>query len=247
MPHMLKRLAGDRDIILPIGIAILSIIGIVSMALIYIIRKPQAELPSVATSTTFKFLFLGTLTSTQAPTTVAQSHKDTTPTTRIIETNQSTSQLPTPTPKTRSVNAATAAPTSASTTPAPVETNTPASNATTSSAIKIDDFDDVILYDGGWVNETVAAAYEETLSISIFIDDTATFTFTGTQFIIGYVADPDLGPMTITIDGKDQTLNQSTGSEWASPKLSLGDHSVTLTHASGEIIYLDYITILGSP
>jgi hypothetical protein len=244
MHHMVKRLAVDREIIIPIGIAILSIIGIVSMALIYFIRKPQAELPPEATSTPFKFLFLGTLTSTQAPTTVAQSHKDTSPTvpaTLTIEMSQSTDQALTPTPKTRSGNAAT----SASTTPS--ETITPTSTATTSSAIKIDDFDDSILYVGGWVNETVAAAYEETLSISIFIDDTATFTFTGAQFIIGYVADSDLGTMTITIDGKAQSLNQSTGSEWASPKLSLGDHSVTLTHASGEIIYLDYITILGSP
>lgn len=244
---MLKRLAGDREIILPIGIAILSIIGIVSMALIYFIRKPQAELPPEATSTPFKFLFLGTLTSTQAPTTVAQSHKEKTPTLPArptIEASQASEQTLTPTPKSRSGEGATSAQTSTS---APGETSTPATNATTSSAIKIDDFDDVILYDGGWVNETVAAAYEETLSISIFIDDTATFTFTGTQFIIGYVADPDLGTMTISIDGKNQTLNQSTGSEWASPKLSLGDHSITLTHTSGEIIYLDYITILGSP
>lgn len=244
---MLKRLAGEREIILPIGIAILSIIGIVSMVLIYFIRKPQAELPPEATSTPFKFLFLGTLTSTQAPTTVVQSHKEKTPTLPARPTNeasQSSEQTLTPTPKSRSGEGATSA---QSPTSAPGETSTPATNATTSSAIKIDDFDDVILYDGGWVNETVAAAYEETLSISIFIDDTATFTFTGTQFIIGYVADPDLGTMTITIDGKNQTLNQSTGSEWASPKLSLGDHSITLTHTSGEIIYLDYITILGSP
>ncbi len=251
MPHMVKRLIDNLDIIIPIGIAMLSIVGMLSVALIFFIGKPQAEISAEATATPFQFLFLGTLTSTKEPTSATQLQKDKTPTIPTlptIETRQSSDQTITPSPQPRSVSAGTLTSTSASPiTFTPGGVGTPTTNATTSSAIKIDDFDDFILYDGGWISETVDAAYEETLSISILIDDTATFTFTGTQFIIGYVADPQLGTMTIAIDGNTQTLNQSTGSEWSSPKLSPGEHSVTLTHASGEIIYLDYITILGSP
>lgn len=287
---MVKRLAGDREIIIPIGVAAFSIAGILCIALIFFIRKPQAEIPAEATLTPFKFQFLGAFTSTEEPTTAAQSHKDktsTVPATLAIEASHSASQAVTSTPQPQSVIVGTSTSTSASSTlsttstpggsgatktPASTAssptatpsktgaTTTPASStssptvtprrtgtATTSSTIKIDDFDDFILYDGGWIGETVDTAYEGTLSISIFIDDTATFTFTGTQFIIGYVPDPQLGTMTITIDGNNQTLNQSTGSEWSSPKLSPGEHSVTLTHATGEIIYLDYITLIGSP
>jgi len=250
MPHMAKRLIGDREIIIPIGIAIFSIVGMLSVALIFFIKKPQAEIPTEATLTPFKFLFLGTLTSTDKPTGAAQPHKDKTSTaftTPTTEANQSSDRAVTATPQLRSVVGTSSPIPASSITSTPGGTGTPTINATTSSAIKIDDFDDFILYDGGWISETVDAAYEETLSISIFIGDTATFTFTGTQFIIGYVADPQLGAMTIAIDGNNQTLNQSTGSEWSSPKLSSGEHSVTLTHATGEIIYLDYITILGSP
>lgn len=237
---MEERFRFDREFLIPLGIATLSILGLVFVILLLFLPKPDAVAPVEDTPTPFKYLFLGTVTATQTidP---ATSKRQGTPTN---EGDLALNQLITLTSNTQPSLDGTAFATSQST---PDTTITATTDPTIFSAGKYDDIDERIIYDGGWVSEIVDEAYEETLFISTLSGDIASFTFSGTQFIIGYLEDPGLGTMTISIDGSNQLIDQSTGFEWLSPELPAGKHSVTIIHETGEIIILDYITILGSP
>ncbi len=229
----------DRGIIAPIGIGILSAAGIVLISLIVYFDEPQASSLADPTTTPFKYLFLATETHT--PETEA---KLVTPT--VIATGESSNgesaAIASPalvvTPNDESLPKTNATPTA---------TNTPAIDLNSVFIEgKYDDIDERVVYEGSWINEIVESAYGETMFISTATGNTATFTFIGAQLQIGYLADPTFGMVLVSIDGIEYPLDQSNGSEWLSPKLQFGEHSVILTHESGELAVLDYIVILGS-
>ncbi len=84
---------------------------------------------------------------------------------------------------------------------------------------------------------------------------TATFTFTGSKFLIIGTVDPGHGPMKVTIDGKDaeaQTVNTSgarkTGQVlFASPTLTQGEHTVKIEVAEQDkAVAIDAAAILNN-
>lgn len=221
-----------REFLVPIGIGVLSVAGIVLIALIVFFDKPQASSVADPTATPFKYLFLATETHTPEP-----KMKILTPT---ASTNNEPSNIASTafamTPSDESSPEANDAPTA--TTPPAIDLNSVFIEG------KYDDIDERVAYEGDWVNEIVETAYGESLFISSLTGDTAMFKFVGSQFHIGYLEDPGLGTINVSVDGVEYTLDQSTGVEWISPELPIGEHSVILTHESGDLIILDFIIIV---
>lgn len=244
----MKRFLIDHESLIPIGIGCLSIFGIALIALVFISGESKADAPIEMTATPFKYLFLGA----ESPASTSElSAEDSinTPT----EENVSLKQSAITATQTQSTLES-AKPSATESTSAKVSVTATLSTPQATSAVTFDpsvfttgkynDFDDRILYDGFWVGDIVDTAFEQDISISTLTGDTAEFSFAGTQLKIGYPADSTLGIMNVTIDGVGYTLNQSSGSEWTSPKISFGEHAVTLTHQSGDTVILDYIIIL---
>ena len=228
----------DLGFLIPIGIGFLSLAGLGLLFLITQGDTPGTAPSATHTATSFKYFFLGTGTHTPKPTlkagaTTATFTGETSDDTAFISP---TLELTPSTPDTLRSN------------PASTLTITPTAEQDLSfTAGKYDDTDERIVYDGDWVNDLLDTAYEETLFFSTLVGDTASFTFTGKQLQIGYLEEPTLGTITVTIDGTDYPFDQSTGTELSSPELPPGTHSALLTHKSGDLILLDYIVIIGSP
>ncbi len=233
IPHI------DRGILIPLGVGILSIAGIGLLLLIVRFDTPEAASSGEPTNTLFKYLFLATETYTPDPTAQTASKKG-------IETETISFPNETTTAASESANEQSGTPT-ITTSIAPNATSAPTVDINVFLVGKYDDIDDRIIYEGDWVNEIVEIAYNETLFISTKIGNKAGFRFTGQQFQIGYLEDPELGTAIVLIDNDEYSLDQSSNSGWLSPELPYGEHFVLITHESGEIIILDYITILASP
>ena len=240
----------DRGILIPIGMGTFSVLGICLVLLIGYLNQPQTDIPVEQTTTPFKYLFLGTETlaidpelETSTPEELVKEAPTASATPIIIMTPTSVSAQEQITTTSISV---------------PLQTNTLTSNNTPGStptatfdettaliAGKYDDTASLLNYDGDWISELfVTDAYQETLYFSLEIDDSITFKFLGKQIIFGYLGDADFGTVTITIDNVKYTLNQSSGSEWVSPQLTQGVHSVIILHESGDLVNLDYINVL---
>lgn len=112
-----------------------------------------------------------------------------------------------------------------------------------------DDTDSHLNYGGFWVSQSGQPGAESgTLHVSSTLNDTVTFRFIGDQLRIIYQSGSGLGTLTATIDGTQfPALNQSgspsTRSEWAITGLSIGTHTVVLTHASGGSINIDQVIV----
>lgn len=220
-----------KDILLPIMISFLSIIGIMLILMTVYLDRSKTPLETSPSLTPFKYLFLATetraVTLTETP---------------ITEDTTSPKSLP-PTDLDLSVTL------SATDSPA---SNTPPNGTSVLSIDETlvfiegiyDDIDDRIVYEGSWVNDLVEGAYGETLFVSTATGDTATFTFVGTQLQIGYLEDSSLGMIGVNIDDTEYPLDQSSGSEWLSPELPYGEHTVLLIHEGGDIVLIDYLNIL---
>ena len=240
----------DISILIPIGIGAFSIMGICLALLIGYLNRPQTDIPVEETVAPFKYLFLGTETFTPDPGLETATPEDifteeptasVTPVALITATqNDFPSASVTPTQTSIFTGNATPIPTS-------TPTSLPADDEETFTleAGKYDDTNSYLEYDGDWVSELfVEGVYQETLYISTEIANSVTFTFTGKQVIIGYLGDIDFGTIAITIDDDEFTRDQSNGSEWVSPQLTQGNHSVVIIHESGDFVNLDYIQIL---
>ncbi|MFL7869148.1 MAG: hypothetical protein AB8I58_09990, partial [Anaerolineales bacterium] len=73
----------------------------------------------------------------------------------------------------------------------------------------------------------------------------------GSQFILTYTGNTNRGQMTVYVDNVNQgTINQFNSSlawqsTWTSSTFSNGPHTVRLVHASGSVVDIDAIEILG--
>ena len=112
---------------------------------------------------------------------------------------------------------------------------------------KYDDTDPNIVYDRNWAfkrNSGTAHAYKGTLHVSGSIGNEASFHFTGRRFYFGYQRGRNFGIVRVLIDGEPYSFHeQAFGNIWRSPELSSGTHSVRIIHESGESINLDYIEV----
>ena len=113
---------------------------------------------------------------------------------------------------------------------------------------KYDDTDPNIAYDRYWAilkNPGTANAYKGTLHASPSIGNEASFRFTGRRFYLGYQRGRNFGIVTVMIDDQTYSFHEEAFDLlWRSPQLSLGTHSVRIIHESGESVNLDYIEVL---
>jgi hypothetical protein len=234
-----KRPFIDHSLLIPIGISIFSLAGILAIFLTVYLDKPQVAVPTAPTPTPFKYLLLATETLIPDPAAETAPPEETAPdgSTGPVEGDPSEEDFLTfPTEESSGEDPLLRS----ATTP---ETSTDALNIVD----RYDDADPRLDYDGDWISETnVANAYQRTIFVSNMIGNDLILSFIGQQIVIGYLGEPDLGSMTISIDDDEFQLDQSVGKEWISPQLDNGEHFVIIIHESGDSVNLDYINILSS-
>jgi hypothetical protein len=223
----------DRDLIWPILLGGLSLIGIGAVfgfGQMSDVRQPAS---AADTETPFRFIYLGTEPglSTLTPESTATPEPTTTeltPPLITLEPATATEDGPPPTG---------------------LPTRTFTATPTIASVLrKVDDTYFEILYDGDWVAQTdVSGAYENTLHISFRVGNSVSFTFTGQQVIVSFQSGPSLGSVIITLDGLQFEVGQSSSTtqlfNWQSAVLVRGTHTIVIEHFSGGSVNLDSITI----
>jgi len=223
----------ERSFLIPIGISIFSILGIVIVLLIVNLDKPETAPPVTPTMTAFKYLFLGTETPASEPDLLEATPSEE----AFLEEPADPTFIDTP---------QAGFPAFPGVGPSPVSTLT-GGTAVLIETERYDDTTPILDYDGDWESQTnVANAYQGTLSVSNTIGSDLIFSFTGRQMIVGYLGAPELGSLLVSLDDEEFQVNQSAGKEWTSPQLSNTEHFVIIVHDSGKLVNLDYINILNS-
>jgi hypothetical protein len=240
----------NRDLIIPIIIGGISVIGIIAALLIGRSLSSPAEVPLTPSSTPFEFIFLGTEPAITTPlvegSAIATLPEDS------FEPNP---VVPSPAPN-RTVTS----------TALVLRTNTPGGSptsnsgglptSTVASGAVADTYDDTnprFEYSGNWISQSnVTGAYQGTLHISSTIGDSVTFTFTGDEIHLFYQAGPSLGTLAITIDGAGPppfSLAQSETQirEWVYELDTSGTHSIVIQHFSGGSVNIDSLRVPGGP
>ncbi len=229
----------DRGLILPILLGAFSLFGICLVLLLVRLSTFRAVTEVEETSTPFQYLFLGTEPgistttpeedegppATEAPITFASS----TP-----EPDEDIASLASPTRTRTPSGSRTSTPTSAS--------NAPLNPGT------YDESDQRFTYTSEWIAQSgVAGVFQNTLHVSNALDSSVTFRFIGEQIRIFYQSGSGLGTIRINLDGLEYDLDESAEvvvqSEWISPILINGTHTVTITHISGGAVNLDMIIV----
>jgi hypothetical protein len=232
----------DRGLILPIILGAFSIFGICLVLLLARLLAFRAVTPVENTSTPYQYLFLGTEPgiSTTTPEDEPTAEATTTPlvfaspTLKNTSNEEETVSLPSPTRTRTSASLSTPTPTTAS--------NAPLNPGT------YDETDQRIVYAGNWVAQTgVSGVFKNTLHVSNTLESSTSFRFIGEQIRLFYQSGSGLGTIRINLDGLEFDLDESASgvaqSEWVSPLLINGTHTVTITHLSGGAVNLDMIIV----
>lgn len=237
---MLPRPPFDRELIIPIAVGVVSILGLVWIFLTNYRSgspiPPTAELePTVTLSYLSPFA-----TRTPALRPSATSSPEATP-----PTTTGTSPVAYPGPASETPPAAS----TLSTVSQPPPSATSALDQGQPLQLgRYDNTDPNIVYDRYWtyrMNSGTKYAYKGTLHVSDSIGNELSFRFTGQQFILGYQRGRSFGTVTVIIDDQSYRFHeQAFGNIWRSPQLSSGTHSVRLIHESGQSINLDYIEVV---
>jgi hypothetical protein len=240
-----NKSAFDRAWIPPILVGAFSMFGICLVLLLARLSTFRPVQTVETTGTPYQFLFLGTepgialVTEEVAPTAVEIFEETATPLTFESPTSEASTEddilsLGSPTRTRTPATPPTITPTTAST--APLNPGT------------YDDNDARIGYGGNWTPQSgVNGVFKNTLHVSNTLENSATFRFIGEQVRIFYQSGSGLGTIRINLDGLEYDLDESAGvvtqSEWISPLLINGTHTVTITHLSGGSVNLDMIII----
>ena len=100
-------------------------------------------------------------------------------------------------------------------------------------------------YTGTWTASTgVAGAYNNTFKYTGTTGDKATFTFSGTQFVLIYTQNTNRGNIEVRVDGNLVTTINANGAllfqkTYTSPFYANGTHTVEFKNAGGPGIYID--------
>ena len=231
---MQPRPPSDRSLFIPLGIGIVSILGIVwlfSTTNLRLIFTPPTAVP---TAVPFD---VGPL-ETEA----ASFFPSATPTREATPTATETRPVAYPGPLDERLAA-----TSTEIPLTPSDTPTP-SHIQLLTVGQYDDTDPNIAYDRGWIalkNLSTVNEYKGTIHASTGIGNEASFRFTGEGVWLGYKRGKRFGTVTVLIDDQPYRFHeQDFGLVWRSPELPSGDHFVRIIHESGESINLDYVVIL---
>lgn len=227
---MENKLTTSRELLLPILLGGLSILGIGTVFLFGSSISSSTPVPVNYTDTPFRYIYLGTEPglSTQTPMN--------TPTDVPTDTPESIIVLDTPT---RLVN------------PTQVIVRTPTVTTSPTVPAVLSIFDDTyyeILYTGDWVSESdVDNTHQNTLHLSFEAGNSASFTFVGQQVILSFQAGPSLGRISINLDGLLFEVDQSNATteikKWTSALLVKGTHTIQISHLSGGSVNIDSIII----
>lgn len=240
---MENKPAFDRGLILPIILGAFSIFGICLVLLLARLSTFRAVTEVEITSTPFRFLFLGTEPGISTTTPEEEEEQLPPPTEAPITFASST-------PKTEETIDSVASPTRTRTPPA---AGSSSATPTTASSAPLnpgtyDQSDQRIEYTDEWIAQTgVAGVFQNTLHVSNTLDSSVSFRFIGEQIRIFYQSGSGLGTIRISLDGFEYDLDESAEvvvqSEWISPVLINGTHTVTITHLSGGAVNLDMIIV----
>jgi hypothetical protein len=241
----------DRELLIPIVIGGLSVVGIAVVLIVGRALNAPAEIDATPSATPFQYVYLGT--EPAITTLVVEGSETMPPLADTAEVEPFPSAAPSPIstpilitprpPRTATGNAP------RTVTPSGAVTATRTRTSTPSVANTYDDTDSRLTYSGNWTSQPgVGGAYQDSLHISFAIGNSVTFTFTGTEIHVFYQAGPSLGTMTITIDSFgdapiSQAQNTTQIKEWVSDILSSGTHTVVIQHNSGGSINIDRIYI----
>ncbi len=248
-----NRTPFNRDLLIPIVVGGLSVVGIIIVLFIGLSRNSPAEVPATPSETPFQYLYLGTEPANTTPLIEAPGEgSETAPPT------DATPSFVTPTLSSGSISTPLILATN-TTTNGILRTNTPnglpTSTSTSSTAAASNTYDDTdsrLAYSGTWVSQTdVNEAHQGTLHVSTGIGDFVTFTFTGQDIHLFYQAGPSLGTIIITIDGVgppplDQSQSQTQIKEWDYHLETTGTHSIVVQHFGGGSVNIDSIVVLGA-
>lgn len=246
----------NRDLIIPIAVGGISIVGILAVLIIGRALNSAAQVPMTPSETPFEYIYLGTEPAITTPL-VEGSEISTLPEDSIEST-------PVFAPPTLGVGSSVTPPFLPSlvvTNNAPpliLRTSTagglPTATRTQSTASVPYSYDDTspqLAYTGNWVSQTnVSGAYQGTLHVSNTIGDTVSFTFTGREIHLFYQAGPSLGTIAITIDNVGpppltQAQNETEIKEWEYNLDTSGTHSIVIQHFGGGSINIDSLSAPG--
>ena len=227
----------DRELLIPIAVAVVSILGV---GWIFLTNyRSKSPVPPTVQPTAIPFDF-GQLETEMAPApSVPSPREETSPI--ITETNPAAYPNPSAEALPSVSTLIVGSPPAPSAIPAPDQ-------PPPLPAGKYDDTDPRITYDRYWIilkNPGTKNAYKGALHVSGNVGSEASFLFTGKQFYIGYQRGKNFGTVTVMIDDQPSSFHeQAFDLLWRSPQLSPGIHSVRIIHDSGESINLDYIEVL---
>ena len=232
--------AFDRSILIPIFLSGFSVIGIVVVLLIGRSLSTPPEVPTTPSATRFAYVYLGTEPAITTPlveeTEILLTEEPIfeEPTEEQITTPPVQATLTRPGPSTPIILP--------SATGNLQRTITPATPTVTSASLPplspgtYDDGHQYLVYDG-W--EPTGA-----LHVSFQPGSTISFRFIGRQLRLLYQGGATLGQVRIQIDGGTPvTLDQSSGTEWASDLVSNSTHTVLINHSGGGSVNLDQVII----
>lgn len=243
-----KPFGFDRGLLVPVLVGVLSICGICALLAALRFNPGRTSLPVEQTSTPFQYLFIGT---------------EPLSTGTVEENNTDGEALPTSTldfllipTRTTPQASRTTSPGSLITLPAATSTRAPTSSPTSASAAPLgagtyDDTHNRFIYSGDWETQTnVSGANLNTLHVSSVLNtprNSVTFQFIGQEIHIFYQAGPSLGTLSLNIDNKVYEISENNTStdifEWVIPQVTVGTHTVTITHIAGGSVNIDKIII----
>lgn len=228
--NMDNKSSPDRELILPILLGGLSVIGIGVVFVLGRLSDTRQTVPVNNTETPFHFVYLGTEPGLSTLTPEATA-------TLVPTDSEIFPPLVTLAPPTEAVP------------PTGLPSQTPTASPTIAFVLsKIDDSYFELLYDGNWDNQTnVDGTYQNTLHISFTVGNFVSYTFAGQQVIVSFQSGPSLGTVSITLDGLRFDVNQSSSNtqlvDWQSAILVKGTHTIVISHLSGGSVNIDSITI----
>ena len=243
----------DRDLLIPIVIGGLSVVGIVVVLLIGRAMNAPAEVPMTPSATPFQYVYLGTEPAISNSSIEGSVLPPTDGFPDEFPINP-TPAFATPTPPSASTPLIlpTLGASATSGSGVVVRTNTPrpSSTSTSSTAVVANTYDDTdtrLEYSTGWVSQTgVSGAYQNTLHVSDTIGNSIAFTFTGQEIQLFYQAGSSLGTLTITFDTETLAIpvNQAqSNGVWVYLLETGGAHTITIRHTSGGSVNIDKLVI----
>lgn len=243
----------NRELLVPIFVGALSVIGIVVVLMIGRPQSAPAQVAMTPSHTPFQFLFLGTepAANTTFPggSEIAPGFEETAlfgppfEETSVVVSPDLPSSFTTPT---RSSSVSTplilGTPDLTSANAIPTNTAAPTPSSASGPPLNAGTYDDVHpdILKNGWVPSSTGGT---TLHVSSTPGSTITFRFIGTELRLFYQGGNTLGQVRVVIDNVAENFDQSTGTEWVSDTFPNGTHTVLITHVGGGAVNLDYVII----